>query len=48
MVLVSLGLAGSLGANLYLGWSYIEARHRYQVLAQKTADTFQRARDLAA
>lgn len=48
LVLVSLGLAGSLGANLFLGWSYMESRHRYRVLAQKTADTFQRAKGLAA
>ncbi len=48
LMLVSFGLAGSLGANLFLGWSYLESRHRYRVLAQKTADTFQHARDLAA
>jgi hypothetical protein len=48
LMLVSFGLAGSIGANLFLGWSYMEARHRYSSLARKTADMFKRTKDLAA
>jgi hypothetical protein len=40
---VSLALAGSLGANLFLGWSYLDARQRYHSLVRKTADKFRRA-----
>lgn len=42
LLLVSLGLAGSLGANLFLGWSYVDARQRYRSLVQKTTDAFHR------
>jgi hypothetical protein len=42
LLLVSLSLAGSLGANLFLGWSYIDARQRYHSLVRKTADKFRR------
>ena len=48
LLAVSLALAGSLGANLFLGWSYAEARHRYLVLVAKTTHTFQKAAGLAA
>jgi hypothetical protein len=47
LVLVGFGLAGSIGANLFLGWSYLDARRRYSSLAQKTADTFRHAREAA-
>jgi hypothetical protein len=43
LLLVSLGLAGSLGANLFLGWSYMDARQRYRSLVRKTTDKFHRA-----
>jgi hypothetical protein len=43
LLVVSLSLAGSLGANLFLGWSYMDARQKYRVLVQKTANTFRRA-----
>jgi hypothetical protein len=43
LLVVSLSLAGSIGANLFLGWSYIDARQRYRSLVQKTANTFRRA-----
>jgi hypothetical protein len=43
LLVVSLSLAGSLGANLFLGWSYLDARQRYRTLVQKTADKFRRA-----
>jgi hypothetical protein len=45
---VSLSLAGSLGANLYLGWSYLDARLKYSTLVRKTADKFRRAATAAA
>ena len=48
LLAVSLALAGSLGANLFLGWSYAEARHRYLVLVAKTTHSFQKAAGLAA
>jgi hypothetical protein len=43
-----LGLAGSLAANLFLGWSYLDARQKYQSLVRRTADTFRRAKPAAA
>jgi hypothetical protein len=43
LLLVSLSLVGSLSANLFLGWSYIDARQKYHMLVRKTADTFRRA-----
>jgi hypothetical protein len=42
LLVVSLSLAGSLGANLFLGWSYIDARQKYRSLVQKTANKFRR------
>lgn len=39
-----LGLAGSLAGNIYLGWSYMDARQKYQALVRRTADTFRRAK----
>jgi hypothetical protein len=42
LLVVSLSLAGSIGANLFLGWSYIDARQKYRSLVQKTANTFRR------
>jgi hypothetical protein len=43
LLVVSLSLMGSLGANLFLGWSYVDARHKYRTLVRKTADKFRRA-----
>lgn len=43
LLLVSVSLAGSLGANLFLGWSYMDARQKYRTLVRKTADKFRRA-----
>jgi hypothetical protein len=43
LVVVSLALAGSIGANLFLGWSYVDARQKYRTLVQKTASKFRRA-----
>jgi hypothetical protein len=43
LLVVSLSLAGSIGANLFLGWSYMDARQKYRSLVQKTANTFRRA-----
>jgi hypothetical protein len=43
LLVVSLSLAGSIGANLFLGWSYIDARQKYRTLVQKTANKFRRA-----
>ncbi|MEX0611069.1 MAG: hypothetical protein WD738_07990 [Pirellulales bacterium] len=48
LLVVSLSLAGSLGANLFLGWSYIDARQKYRTLVRKTADKFRRAATAAA
>jgi hypothetical protein len=47
-VLVCLTLVGSLSANLFLGWSYLDARQRYRLLVRKTAETFRRAAAPAA
>jgi len=43
-----LGLAGSLAGNVYLGWSYLDARQKYQALVRRTADTFRRTKSVAA
>ena len=43
LLVVSLSLAGSIGANLFLGWSYMDARQKYRHLVQKTANKFRRA-----
>ncbi|HVT30976.1 MAG TPA: hypothetical protein VHE81_23425 [Lacipirellulaceae bacterium] len=48
MVVAVLSLAGSLAANLFLGWSYLDARQKYQSLVRRTADTFRRAKAAAA
>jgi hypothetical protein len=48
LLVVSLSLAGSLGANLFLGWSYMDARQKYRSLVQKTANKFRRAASSAA
>jgi hypothetical protein len=48
LLLVSLGLSGSIGANLFLGWSYMDARQRYRSLVRKTTDAFHRATGAAA
>jgi hypothetical protein len=47
LIVVSLSLVGSLSANLFLGWSYVDARHRYSVLVRKTANKFRRAAEAA-
>jgi hypothetical protein len=43
-----LGLAGSLAANLFLGWSYLDARQKYESLVRRTAETFRRTKPAAA
>jgi hypothetical protein len=48
LLLVSLSLMGSLSANLFLGWSYLDARQKYRSLVRKTADTFRRVTNAAA
>jgi hypothetical protein len=48
LLAVSLSLVGSLSANLFLGWSYMDARQKYSSLVRKTADTFRRAKTAAA
>jgi hypothetical protein len=48
LLVVSLSLVGSLSANLFLGWSYIDARQKYRTLVRKTADTFRRVAAPAA
>lgn len=48
LLAVSLALAGSLGANFYLGMSYAEARHRYRALVAKTTHAFEKKAGLAA
>lgn len=37
-------LAFSLAFNIYLGWSYMDARQKYQALVRRTADTFRRTK----
>lgn len=48
LLAVSLALAGSIGANFYLGMSYAEARHRYRTLVAKTTHAFEKKAGLAA
>jgi hypothetical protein len=48
LLVVSLSLMGSLSANLFLGWSYLDARQKYRSLVRKTADTFRRVTTAAA
>jgi hypothetical protein len=48
LLIVSLSLVGSLSANLFLGWSYLDARQKYRSLVRKTADTFRRAASAVA
>jgi hypothetical protein len=48
LLAVCLALAGSLGANVFLGMSYAEARHRYRALVAKTTHSFQKAAGIAA
>jgi len=48
LLIVSLSLAGSIGANLFLGWSYMDARQKYRSLVRKTADKFRRVATAAA
>jgi hypothetical protein len=43
LLVVSLSLMGSLSANLFLGWSYMDARQKYRTLVRKTADKFRLA-----
>jgi hypothetical protein len=47
LVLASLALVGSLSANFFLGWSYMDARQKYRSLVRKTADKFRRAAEAA-
>jgi hypothetical protein len=47
LILASLALVGSLSANLFLGWSYVDARHKYRTLVRKTADKFRRVAEAA-
>lgn len=47
LLIVSLSLAGSLGANVFLGWSYLDARQKYRSLVRKTADKFRRVASAA-
>jgi hypothetical protein len=47
LVVASLALVGSLSANLFLGWSYVDARQKYRALVRKTADKFRRAAEAA-
>ena len=37
-----------LAGNLFLGWSYMDARQKYQSLIRRTADTFRRTKTAAA
>jgi hypothetical protein len=48
MILAVLGLAGSLAANFFLGWSYLDCRQKYQSLVHRTANTFRRTNQAAA
>jgi hypothetical protein len=44
----SVCLAGSLAANLFLGWSYADARQKYRVLVRKSTHAFQKSAGVAA
>ncbi len=48
LLLASLTLIGSLSANLFLGWSYLDARQRYSSLVYRTASAFRRTTGDAA
>jgi len=48
LIAAVLALAGSLAGNLFLGWSYMDARQKYQSLVRRTADTFRRTKTAAA
>ena len=48
LVISVLALAGSIAGNLFLGWSYLDARQKYQSLVRRTADTFRRTQPAAA
>jgi hypothetical protein len=48
LLVVSLLLLGSVGANFFLGWSYFDARQKYRNLVRKTAAKFHRAATSAA
>jgi hypothetical protein len=45
---VSLALAGSVGANFFLGMSYADARRRYRSLVAKTTHAFQKEAGVTA
>jgi hypothetical protein len=47
-ILAVLGLAGSLAANFFIGWSYLDTRQKYESLVRRTADTFRRTKQVAA
>jgi hypothetical protein len=44
----SVGLVGSLAANLFLGMSYADARQKYRALVRKTTHAFQKSAGVAA
>ncbi len=44
LLVALLALAGSLAGNVYIGWSYLDARQKYQALVRRTADTFRRTK----
>jgi hypothetical protein len=46
-LLTLLGLIGSISANFFLGWSYMDARQKYQSLVRKTAGKLRRAAEAA-
>ncbi len=48
LIAAVLSLAGSLAANLFLGWSYLDARQKYESLVRRTAETFRRTKPAAA
>jgi hypothetical protein len=48
LLVTLLALAFSLAGNVYLGWSYLDARQKYQGLVRRTADTFRRTKPVAA
>ncbi|MEM6329853.1 MAG: hypothetical protein AAF790_06355, partial [Planctomycetota bacterium] len=42
-VLTSLTCLGSIGGNMFLGWSYLDARHKYHSALRRTVRTFTRS-----
>lgn len=48
LLIASVTLAGSLGANLFLGWSYADARHRYHLVVRRSTESFHKATGIAA